>query len=237
MTYLTKEQAAQYVTYAQMQELQDGIDLLKTIINDKMTGGDDTPENASPIWGDIAVISANYDESFFIRWSCRDPKGRDLEFQMKVNTGDYFNIHPWYNGIHYTCFIPKGHAKVGLNTYQITANNNVYESESGTYNVTIPKVHVPIPPTISQNIGDVSGKIGQAVTISYTASDDGSISKHFFGDGLKEEDITSKVTQKGTTYSYTTTWISAIQMTQAYFRVQDNEGLSSSSNKFKITIT
>lgn len=237
MAYVTSEEAAKYTTYEQYELLLAGIHDLEVQLDIKMTGGEDTEANSSPIWGDVAIISANYDESFFIRWVCKDPKGRDLSFLIQVNDGEYFEVTAWFNGINYTCFVPKGHAKVGANTCRIMASNGLYSTESKVFSVEIPKVYVPQPPNISQDIQNVEGKVGTAVKITYTATDNGTIMKHFFSNGLKEEDITAKVVQQGSTYSYTTNWDSMIVIAEASFKVEDNEGLTATSNKFKITIT
>ena len=165
MAYVTSEEAAKYTTYEQYELLLAGIHDLEVQLDIKMTGGEDTEANSSPIWGDVAIISANYDESFFIRWVCKDPKGRDLSFLIQVNDGEYFEVTAWFNGINYTCFVPKGHAKVGVNTCRIMASNGLYSTESKVFSVEIPKVYVPQPPNISQDIQNVEGKVGTAVKL------------------------------------------------------------------------
>lgn len=237
MAYVTKENAAKYTTYEQYELLLAGIHDLEVQLDIKMTGGEDNEANSSPIWGDVAIISANYDESFFIRWVCKDPKGRDLNFLLQLNDGEYFEVVAWYNGINYTCFVPSGHARVGMNSCRLLASNGLYSKESAVFSVDIPKQYVPQAPNISQDIQNITGKVGTAVKITYTATDNGTIMKHFFNDGLKEQDITAKVVRQGSTYSYTTNWDTMIVISEASFRVADNEGLSATSNKFKITIT
>lgn len=237
MTYVTEEQAMKYTTFMQFEDLYVGLNQVELILDEKLTGGEETAENSTPIFGDIAIISANYDTSFFVRWECRDPRNRKMKFYVNVNGADYFFVNPWYNGNYYTCFIPKGHAQVGNNECKVYADNGVYITNPKVFNVTIPKEHVPQPPTISQDIQDINAKPGAVIAIRYIAADDGILRTHEFYNGIRTIDITNQVSQNGTQYEYLTSFTEAISISGAYVKVIDNEGLSAQSNSFKIIIT
>lgn len=237
MTYVTEEQATGYVSYQQFQEMYDRILLLEDTLSEKLTGGEETPENSTPEFGDIAIISANYDGSFFVRWYCKDPRGRELKYYISVNEQNYFFTETWNNGSYYTCYIPPGHTEVGENTCNVIASNDIYETLPKAFTVTIPKKHVPTAPTISQDIPDVSDKVAAVISLKYTASDDVMIVSHKFYNGVKLVDITDRVSQVGTEYEYLTTWTTPISIPEVYFEVTDNEELTATSNKFKVVIT
>lgn len=237
MTYVTVSEAEKYTTYQQFESLYTGLTQIEMTLQEKLEGGEDTPEKSTPIFGDIAIISANYDTSFFFRWECKDPRNRKNKFYISINNEAFFFINPWFNGSNYTQFIQKGLAKVGANECKIYADNGLYTSVVKTFNVEIPKEHVPQPPNISQDIADINGKPGAVITIKYTASDDGVIRYHRFYNGVKLIDITDRVSQNGTNYEHLTSWSSVISIVDAYIEVEDNEGMKSKSNEFKIIIT
>ncbi len=235
MAKVTKDQANRYTTYDQYNQLLQSIQQLEVKLDIKLSGAEDTEENSAPVWGDISIISANYDTSFFVRWECRDPKKRELEFSLKINNGTEFNTVAWFNGAYYTCFVPEKIAKEGNNNCVVIATNGLYQKEKN-FVVEIPKKYEPQAPNISQDISSAVGKLSEPVTIRYTATDNGTIISHMFYDGIDLRDITDKVVGNGSKFAYTTSWDELIDTDEAYIEVTDNEKLSAKSNKFKIII-
>jgi hypothetical protein len=237
--YITREQVKdEYVSYEEFNTLMTNIDNVEKVLENKQTGETETETNSSPQWGDLAVISANEDGSFFVRWVCKDPRGRDLNFSMSINNSPDFHVAVWDNDKYFTCYVPAGYTEQGDNYCYLVASNGFFQTPFNNtgFIVNIPYPHIPTAPTISQNIGDVETVLGMPTTISYIASDDGTIVKHYFGNDGSEVDITSIVQKQGTSFSYLTTFMEVKTINNCYIRIVDNEGLEAKSNTFKITV-
>lgn len=232
MANISKSDLSKYTSYVKYNELLTKIKKAEEKLSYKMFGG----LNSTPLWGDVSIISANVDGSFFVRWGCADPRNKKIEYSLKVNEEEFIPVVAWYSGNNYTCFVPKGIAKPGLNSFVMKADNGFYSSESSNFSVNIPIPEESQPPNISQELPPIEGKVGEPVSITYTASDNGIITKHSFWNGKEEVDITEKVASQGTQFVYTTSWEESITIDEAYIKVEDNFKLTATSNKFRIVI-